>query len=170
MKKYQVMEAHQGDKFYKPGDPDTGTRIADPNSVDHLVRLGVLMEIGDADEAAPPPVDDAAVTIADLRDQVAALGSDRDAMREQIGTLTQERDAAGQEAATTIADLQGQVSTLTDGLEAMRGEVAALAQRFAEAPVVEPADQSQAADQSAAEEPAQVEEGTRTTRRSRASD
>lgn len=169
MKKYQVMEAHQGDKFYKPGDRETGIRVADPNAVDHLVRLGVLMEIGDADEAPPPPADDAA-TIADLRDQVAALGSDRDAMREQIGTLTQERDAAGQEAATTIADLQGQVSTLTDGLEAMRGEVAALAQRFAEAPAVEPSDQSQAADQSQAEEPAQVEEGTRTTRRSRASD
>ncbi|PXA93911.1 hypothetical protein DMC47_21455 [Nostoc sp. 3335mG] len=169
MKKYQVMEAHQGDKFYKPGDPETGTRIADPNSVDHLVRLGALMEIGDADEAPPPPADDAA-TIADLRDQVAALGNDRDAMREQIGTLTQERDAAGQEAATTIADLQGQVSTLTDGLEAMRGEVAALAQRFAEAPATGTDEQSQAADPAQVEEPAQAEETARTTRRSRTGD
>ncbi len=141
MKKYTVLEAHQGDKFYKPGDPETGTRIADPNAVGHLVTLGLLEEIGDAD--VPEPQVDDGDTVADLRFKIEVLGNDRDDMRTafvseigdlrtQIGTLTQERDAAATQAAATVTDLRDQVTALTAGLEAMREDIATLDRRVKE--------------------------------------
>lgn len=102
MKTFEVLEAHQGDKFYLPGDPETGTRIADENEVSHLVDLGLLKEIGDAPEGKPDlegglsaqsitsPED--AKTIADLRQQVETLMADRDAARNEVEALKKKAD------------------------------------------------------------------------------
>lgn len=141
MKKYKVLEAHQGDKFYKPGDPETGTRIADPNAVGHLVTLGLLEEIGDvvADE---PFKEEAGASVDDLRAQVVALTQERDdacrdleafgtneramqsaatALREQFEAMTDERDGLREQLATVTGERDAHAQRVT-GLE---GELAA---------------------------------------------
>lgn len=135
MKKYKVLEAHQGDKFYKPGDPETGTRIADENAVDHLVKLGLLEEIGDA-VIEQSTADDASESVANLKAQVLTLTQERDdartdlaalgtieramqdaatALREQFETVTEERDS-----------LKGQLVTVSDERDSLKGQLAAV--------------------------------------------
>ncbi|MEY9196632.1 hypothetical protein ABIA16_001748 [Sinorhizobium fredii] len=53
MKTYQVLRQHLGDKMYMPGDPETGTREANPSDVKHLVDAGVLKEVKSKTEKAP---------------------------------------------------------------------------------------------------------------------
>jgi len=104
MKKYKVLEAHQGDKFYMPGDPETGTRIADENAVGHLVTLGLLEEIGDVPDAQPAP---------------ESADSALDALRVEVGTVTQERDDARADLNALGSVVQGE----RDAAEALRGQL-----------------------------------------------
>ena len=78
MKIYDVLEAHQGDRSYQPGD----RRIADPNTVAHLVTLGVLSELGDAptEPLARDPLTDATA-------QIVALTGERDDARAELSTF-----------------------------------------------------------------------------------
>jgi hypothetical protein len=135
MKKYKVLEAHQGDKFYQPGDPVTGTRIADPNAVGHLVTLGLLEETGDvvADE---PIADEAGASVADLQAQVVALTQERDDARADLTALGSTH-AAAQNAASSLRDqvealtaerdgLREQLATVTGERDAHAGRVTAL--------------------------------------------
>lgn len=113
MKTYKVLEAHQGDKMYLPGDPETGTRIADPNDVEHLVRLGLLEEAGDAPDAPPEPITDPV----ELRQQVETLTQERDDARRELSVLREEHDA-------TLADLtaaRSQIDASTQGDASVSG-------------------------------------------------
>lgn len=148
MKTYKVLEAHQGDKFYVPGNPETGTRIADPSMVGHLVTLGLLVETGDAPDALAVDSGSGA-SVADLNSQIEALTMERDDVHAQLGilrdsantceaslgdarraieTLTQERDDARAEL-ETLRDLHGSgEAALADA----RGEIEALTSEVAE--------------------------------------
>lgn len=113
MKKFEVLEAHLGDQFYKPGDPETGFRNADPNEVQHLVDLGLLKLVGDAEEAdGKPALDDGlnaqpvtnpedAKTIADLRQQVETLAAERDAARTEVEALKKKAEKPSTRRAAT---------------------------------------------------------------------
>ncbi len=120
MKKYKVLEAHQGDKFYQPGDGETGTRIADPNAVGHLVTLGLLEEIGDvvADE---PAKNEAGASVADLQAQLVALTQERDDARADLTALGSTY-AVAQNAATSLRD---QVEALTTERDDLREQLTA---------------------------------------------
>lgn len=94
MKKFEVLETHLGDKLYKPGDPETGTRMAEPDEVRHLVDLGVLKPIGGDDDTAQAGGDanakgsaEDAALIADLRAQIASLTTERDDARQDAAEL-----------------------------------------------------------------------------------
>ena len=115
MKKYKVLEAHQGDKFYQPGDGETGTRIADPNAVGHLVTLGLLEEIGDvvADE---PAKDETSASVGDAQAQVAALTQERDDARADLTALGSSH-AAAQNAASALRQEIEALTTERDGLQ-----------------------------------------------------
>lgn len=113
MKKYKVLEAHQGDRFYQPGDGETGTRIADPNAVGHLVTLGLLEEIGDVAAAAPAAIEAGSVAV--LQAQIAALTQERDSALVDLAALGSTHQAA-QNAASTVRDQFEAVMTERDGL------------------------------------------------------
>lgn len=106
MKRYDVLDAHLGDKSYAAG----GTRIADPAAVAHLVELGILREADDqTDLDVTVPANNAAT---DLQRQVEALTQERDAARAELATL---RDLQhGSEG--DVAALRGQVEALTQEL------------------------------------------------------
>lgn len=102
MKKFEVLEAHLGDQFYKPGDPETGFRNAEPNEVQHLVDLGLLKLVGDADDADGKPEDglsaqaatspEDAATIAQLRNELEAVSKERDDVRTELEALKKKAD------------------------------------------------------------------------------
>lgn len=114
MKKYKVLEAHQGDRFYTPGDGETGTRIADENAVGHLVTLGLLEEIGDVvvDE---PAMGGAGASVGDLQAQIAALTQERDNALVDLAALGSTHQAA-QDAASAVRDQFDAVTTDRDAL------------------------------------------------------
>lgn len=114
MKKYKVLEAHQGDRFYMPGDGETGTRIADENAVAHLVKLGLLEEIGDV-VVDGPAKEDAGVSVTALQAQIASLTQERDGALVDLAALGSTHQAA-QEVASAVRDQFEAVTAERDGL------------------------------------------------------
>ncbi|MFW2829882.1 hypothetical protein [Sphingomonas sp. ID0503] len=140
MKIYKVLEAHQGDKAYLPNDPNTGTRIADPNEVLHLVKLGLLEELGDAPDEAT--AGDSNADAVDLLADVAALTRDLELARTviierdaQIERLHAERDTGSatlQEALAQGDELRSQIGVLTTERDEARAEITRLSAHHAE--------------------------------------
>lgn len=114
MKKYKVLEAHQGDKFYQPGDGETGTRIADPNAVGHLVTLGLLEEIGDV-VVDGSGLQETGASVANLQAQVVALTQERNDARADLTALGSAH-AVAQNAAASLRDQFDALTTERDGL------------------------------------------------------
>jgi hypothetical protein len=100
MKKFTVLQAHQGDKLYVPGDPETGTRIADPNEVTALVAAGFLKEAGDAPAAAP------VISVDDTAAQIRELTSERDAARADLASARSDADVAASERDELKAEVE----------------------------------------------------------------